>query len=328
MQDKNLVSELSEQQLNELLTYTPGFSQENIENIKRLSLEKITTKESPPRRRIPMKKIISLVAAAILLLATSTIIFAATTGGGLDQFLSRFNPSFGEFAIAPLYPAYTENQGIRIEAVGAQQIGAVVLVYVTLQDISGENRLTRHMIPDLEIYANGQIINGPRSSKRLNFDESTNTVYYEMRIAGEARMPRTDTLELIVRGIDCLEHDGQIRTPFRGEWLITVNTSYSIQPITWTDIPAGRLHIEYMSLTPFGAQIVGTHSYGDNPGERSFPFLDVRIELENRWRNVRLPGGGGGVWHDGFSFFISSNSPIDLDAVTAVIVNGERIQIP
>jgi len=336
---KNLLSQLSEEQLNELLTYTPDFSDTNLENIKRLSLEKVNASKKPARRRFPMKKITALIAAAVFLLATTTIIFAATVSGELEQFLSRFNPNFGEFAIAPLYPAYAENQGIRIEAVGAQQIGAVVLVYVTVQDISGENRITRHISPDLELYINGQIMNVSKSSRRLNFDRSTNTAYFEMRLVGEAGMPRADTIKLVTSRIQCFQHSGPIRTVVEGAWSITVNTSdLGIQPITWVDVVAGGLYIEYMSLTPFGLQLVGTHSYGmgglqlDGPYSHvgaGFPTLDVSLELENRRRDVSIAGGSsGGVGDDSFIFHVSSNSPIDIDAVVAVIVNGVRVLVP
>jgi len=320
---KNPISELSDEQLDELLAYTPSFSEKNLENIKRLSLEKM--KESPVKRRISMKKIAVMAVAAALFLLTSSVIFA--TGGGLEHFLARFNTSFGEFAIAPIYPAYAESQGIRIEAVGAQQIGNVVLVYIAMQDITGENRLTRHMLPDLEIYVDGQIMNGPRTSRRLEFNNATNTSYFETQIVGEAGMPRADTIELITKSIMCTEHEGQIRTPFRGEWSMTVNTSdLGIQPIVWTNVSVGNIHIEYMSLSPLGVQITGYHTYGtDFPRGMNSPFHDVRIELSNRLFNTRLPGGGGGIGQDSFSIFKFSESPIDMDAVTAIIFNVERI---
>jgi len=327
MLSKNLVSELSEEQLDELLAYTPDFTEKNLENIKMLSLKKLDSPEIPRRRTLSMRKVIAMAAAAIIILATSTGIFAAS--GGLEHFLARFNPSFGEFAIAPLYPAYAEDQGIRIEAVGAQHIGPVVLVYVIMQDISGENRLTRHMIPAIDIYVDGQIINGPSTSSPLNFDSSTNTVYFEMRIHDETGMPRADTLDLIINEIWCLEHTGRIQTPFTGEWQITVNTSdLGIQPITWTDVEAGNLSIEHISVNPFGVHVVGTHTYGTRPRGSDPVLSEVSIEFDNRWFNTRLVNGGLFGYDNRFYVFFFANSPIDIDAVSAVIVRGERFQVP
>ena len=327
MFSKKLISELSEEQLDELLTYTPVYSDANLENIKRLSLQKIKSDETPSRRKMSMRKVVAIIAAAVLVLATSTGIFAAS--GGLEHFLARFNPNFGEFAIAPLYPAYAEDQGIRIEVVGAQHIGPVVLVYVTMQDISGENRLTRFMIPAIDIYVDGQIINGPSTSSPLNFDKSTNTVYFEMRILYETGMPRADALDLIINEIWCLEHGGRIQTPFIGEWQITVNTSdLDIQPITWTDVEAGNLKIEQISVSPFGVYVFGIHTYGTRP-RGSDPILsEVSIEFNNRWFNTRLANGGLVGYDNRFSVFFFANTPIDIDAVSAVIVRGERFQTP
>jgi hypothetical protein len=321
MLPKNLISELSEEQLDELLAYAPSFSQKNLENIKRLSLEKLNPREN--RRRTSMKKLIAIVAAAVLFLITSSALFAAS--GGLEYFLARFNTNFGELAIAPLYPAYSEQQGIRIEAVGAQQIDHVVLVYVAMQDVSGENRLTQHMWPSLEIYIDGEIINGPGTSNRLEFDHSTNTLYFEKIIVGEVGMPWADTIELVANHIDCYGVSGPVRRVFEGEWRITVNSSdLGITPIVWENVTVGNIHIERMSLSPFGVQINGSHSYE----AASFPLLDTRIEFGNRLFRTKLPSGGGGIGYDWFSSFKFSQAPIDLDAVTAIIINGERIPTP
>ena len=253
----------------------------------------------------------------------NTTIFAATEG--LEAFLYRFNPNFGEFAIPPLEPAYAVSQGIRIEAVGAQQIGNVVLVYMTVQDISGENRLTRYMSADLEIFVDGEFINGPSTGRPLSFDSATNTRYFEIIMVGKAGMPKAENIELRVEQIICQEHPGPIRTVIEGDWSMIVNTSdLGFRPITWTNIPAGRFHYEYISLSPFGLQMVGSHSHD----MRNFPFFEVEIVLENRRRNLRLLGGGGGIGADTFSNFQFTDTPIDLDMVVAVIINGVRIQVP
>ena len=94
----NLVSKMTDEQLGELLRYTPGFSQKNLEKIKQLSLEKIKVKEIPDKRKMSMRKLAIIAVAAVFFLVTSTAVFAAT--GGLEQFLAHFNPNFGEFAVA------------------------------------------------------------------------------------------------------------------------------------------------------------------------------------------------------------------------------------
>ncbi|MCL2565209.1 MAG: hypothetical protein FWE24_05285 [Defluviitaleaceae bacterium] len=324
MLPKNLISELSDEQLDELLVYTPDFSQTNLDNIKRLSLEKLNTAEIPLKRKTSMRKL-TIIAAAILLLVTSTAVFATT--GGLEQFLARFNPNFGEFAIAPLYPAYAIDQGIRIEVVGAQQIDNVLLVYTIMQDVSGENRITRHMSPDFEFYVDGERMStGGGSGRPLHFDRTTNTSYTERILLGRDDMPKADTIELVINHINCFERSGPVHRAFEGEWVIEVNTSdLGIQPIVWIDVSVGNLYIEHMSLSPFGVQFLGTHTYGDIS---SFPHITVEIEFENRRRNYRFSSQGMGIGYDHFSLFSFADSPIDIDEVVAIIINGERIQAP
>jgi len=227
-----------------------------------------------------------------------------------------------------LNPAYAVDQDIRIEVVGAQVIDNVLLVYTIMQDISGENRITRHMSPDIEFFVDGvRMSTGASSGRRLRFDRSTNTSYTERILLGHDDMPKTDTIELVINHIHCFERSGPMRRAFVGEWVITVNASdLGIQPIVWTDVAVGNRNIEHMSLSPFGIRLSGTHTY-DTDDLASFPHLHVEIEFDGR-RNYGFSGSGGGFGSDCFSSFSFANSPIDLDSVTAVIINGERIAIP
>lgn len=301
---------------------------------------------------------LSVAAAAILIfVAISGTVYAAS--GGLDQFLSRFNPAFGALAIPPVEPAYAEDQGIRIEIVGAQQINNVVLSYMTMQDTTGENRLSEYTWADLEIYMDGQVVStGGMSTRRLHFDKATNTVYFEIRILGEIGIPRMELLEIGIHHINCnqssrhvrrfpeaegtvetgtvyietIEASGQVQRAVEGEWRIQVNTSEADnQVLIWTDIPAGDIHVEYMSLSPLGVQVVGTHLWVTDPSAADFDGgwrnFRIEIEVENRIRNIRPSSSGGGVGADDFDFFFFVDAPIDVPAVTAVIINGTRIPV-
>ena len=299
-----------------------AFSQINVdtEKLKR----RINTMNQKPIKRYSR---FSIAAAVVLVFVTlSATTYAAT--GGLDQFLSRFNPAFGALAIAPAEPAYAEDQGIRLEVVGAQQINNVVLVYVTMQDIAGENRLSRYKWPDLEIFMDGQVMHGPSSSRLLHFDRNNNTLYFERIIAGNIGIPRADTLEIGATSIiytgPGTAATGQMQTFAQGEWKMQINTSdVGAKVLTWTDIPAGDVHIEYMSLSPLGVQIAAGYIDPDSPWGWETP--QIEIEVEGRWRNIRPSGSGGGGLADDFEIFYSVSSPIDVEAVTAVIVNGTRI---
>ena len=283
------------------------------------SLAKVEQSMECKKIKRPMGFSMAAVVIAILIAVSGT---AYATSGRLGDFLSRFNPNFGEFAIAPLEAAYTIDEGIRIEVVGAQQIGNVVLVYVSMQDISGENRLTRHHMPDMEIYVDGRMMSGG-STRRLSFDSSTNSSYFEMIIFGEAGMPRMYALELVANSILCLRHSGQLQRLTEGYWRVIASTSdMGIEPITWMSVWAGDIYIEYMSLTPFGLQLSGRGEV-----DPASVWHETEVELRNRRRNIRFTGGGGGFAPDEFNAFWHVSSPIDLDAVEAVIFNGERILI-
>jgi hypothetical protein len=324
MYKQSIISELSENQLDLMKTYVPNFSDENLERIKQLSLARINSKNKQSKKKHSFKRVLVIAAAVVLLLATATTVFAAT--GRLEQFLSRFNPNFGVLAIAPLYPAFAEDQGILIEAVGAQQIDHVVLVYVTMQDISGEKRLNRHMMPALMIRVDGQVMNGPSSGRWLKFDRSTNTQHYEMIIVGEVGMPNMTEIEVFTNRIEEFSRSGQVPVAFEGNWEILVNTSdLGIQPIKWLDVTVDNLLIEYISLSPFGVQIDGF----DLCDQLIFPNFDVIIEFENQQsKQLSSWATGGGSSDNGFSIFAFSDAPISLDTVTAIIINGERLSVP
>ncbi len=157
---------------------------------------------SAPRR---VHRLMALVAAMSALLIISA---AAATLGGFDWFIEKFNPSFGEI-VEPV-EAYCEDQGIRMEVIGAQKYDNRAIVYLSLRDISGQNRLTEQtdfrdgfsvtMNPRAQ-ETTGQVgeVNTASFSwrqKLLYFDEDTNTGYYEFNIAADPDTPLSDPLEL------------------------------------------------------------------------------------------------------------------------------------
>jgi len=79
MSNKDLIPELTEEQLDELLTFTPAFSEQNLANIKARSFEKINHKEKPIMKKSTIRRSFSTVAAACLVLVfTGITVFAAT----------------------------------------------------------------------------------------------------------------------------------------------------------------------------------------------------------------------------------------------------------
>ena len=268
-----------------------------------------------------------------LIAAASILIFIGLSGtvyglgGGLDNFLNRFQPPFMEFPIAPLYPAYAQDQGIRIEVLGAQQFGNIVLLHYTIQDITGENRLTRYMWADFYL-ENDPGLGGAGSRRRLNFDSATNTVYFESIIRGDLDTPVENPLEIVATDIMDTQFAGRMQTLASGEWRMQVNTEdTSFQVIDWHDITIqeGQFYIEHMRLTPMGVQILAT-TYDPNVG--SSPTDNLNVTIETTGRNIRPRTASGGFWQTGFDMFMDTQRPVPVEDVTAIIVNGTRVPTP
>jgi len=299
----------------------------------RVDTEGLKTKMENLQNTKPKRRKISFAAAiAAVLILTAITATVGATGIGLPQFLSRFNPAFGEFAIPPEYPAYDVQDGIRIEVIGAQQIGNVVLAYITMQDETGQNRMSLDTWPDMEIYRDGEAVSGGSSTRRLHYDSANNRVYFEKIIYGEVGVPRPDTLELVVSSIlymgggngqlqrieVLLEDDVDDGNTNIG-WRIQVNTSDAGEYITWSDIQAGDMYIENMVLTPMGITIEGRYWNARN--------MRIGFEIRGRRRNMRIHGSSGAFGADGFKVSHGVSSPIDVAAVTAVYINNVRIEV-
>lgn len=157
-------------------------------------------KDTPQRPRLRISA-----AAAIVMSALFVITAAAATLGSFDWLTEKINPDFGAI-IEPVEEACEDN-GIRMEVIGAQKYGNAAIVYLSLQDVSGKNRLTENTS-----FQDGFSVKMDRGSKDnqekevlcgmgysekiLSFDRETNTIYYEFNITGAGNSPISDPLTL------------------------------------------------------------------------------------------------------------------------------------
>lgn len=147
-------------------------------------------------------------AVAIVMSMVLVVTVTAAILGNFDWFIEKFNPSFGR-VIEPV-EAHSEDQGIRMEVIGAQKYDNKAIVYLSLQDVTGQNRLTGQtefrdgfgvkMNRQTQEMA-GQVSEIVESSvswsqKMLYFNEDTNTVYYEFNITADPDSPLAAPLEL------------------------------------------------------------------------------------------------------------------------------------
>ncbi|HWQ75456.1 MAG TPA: hypothetical protein VN441_09090 [Syntrophomonas sp.] len=170
--------------------------------VKRRLHEEISGAASPPLRA---RRTIS-VAAAAAILAVLAVTATAAALGGFDWFIEKFHPPFS--AIVEPVEVSCEDQGIRMEVIGAQKYENKAIVYLSLRDISGQNRLTEQtdfrdgfsVKQSQKIQEeNGQgedisVGSLALGTKMLYFDEETNTLYYEFNITSD--LPLSDPLEV------------------------------------------------------------------------------------------------------------------------------------
>ncbi len=141
MDNKNLISELSDEQIDALLTYVPLFEEQNKENIKAIAFEKISNNRANNKRFSYKKSALSaLIAVAILV--SSSLVVAAALGVDLGQiFNSFFNP---EVANVIDVEQIAEQEGIEIKLISAYSDGSQAYAMLEMKDRKG-NRLSDNM---------------------------------------------------------------------------------------------------------------------------------------------------------------------------------------
>lgn len=146
------------------------------------------------------------IATAIVMSVALVVGAAAAALGSFDWFIEKFNPDFGK-VVEPV-EVYSEDQGIRMEVIGAQKYDNMAIVYLSIQDVTGENRLTERtdFKDGFSVKMNQQkqkttkgvdeVVSESVSwrQKKLYFDEDTNTIYYEFQITADPRTPLADPL--------------------------------------------------------------------------------------------------------------------------------------
>lgn len=161
--------------------------------------------DMPARRRKRWTRpTIAAIVMSFVLVASAT----AASLGDFDWFIQRFNPDFGKI-VEPV-GVYSEDNGIRMEVIGAQKYENRAIVYLSLQDRTGQNRLTEQTeFRDgftVKMHAEAKVVTSDGDEfltsslswkkKMLYFNTDTNTIYYEFNITSDPNSPLADPLEL------------------------------------------------------------------------------------------------------------------------------------
>jgi hypothetical protein len=132
----------------------------------------------------------SLIAASIaLMMLVGGSVYAAAGLGIIELgIFSRF--------VDPI-EMYVIDQGIRVDVIGAQQFGNIGLVYLSVQDVSGQNRLAEDSLifpilssTESESMGTSRMI----TSHLIHFDTVLNKLYFQLEFQQDVSMSRTLTL--------------------------------------------------------------------------------------------------------------------------------------
>jgi len=151
----------------------------------------------------PRKRVGLLAVALIAVMMLAGTVYAAVNMGVFERFMAEHNPDFGQ-VVSPV-EMYTIDQGIRVDIIAAQQFGNNAIMYVSVRDISGQNRVTPYasITPVLRTtFSEDRLgfgsING--SMEALYFNQETNTAYFQIEFHQDT--PFTDVMELIIHNIE------------------------------------------------------------------------------------------------------------------------------
>jgi len=340
-------------------------------------------------------KLPTVAAAIFIFVILSVTAYAAVGGFGFIR--SILDSPFIDYAVEQLEPVYAEDQGIRIEILAAEQIDDIILIYMTLQDVSGESfapynwnpaihdammtmsdevemddGTTRswgvayrnpenyaerfrfiggHAWPDWEIYIDGvrTLAPGAGMGQVIHYDEETRTFYLEQIFSAFSGLdiPNTDTLTLasdrihisysyeLIENIDPNSYGAIVfyNETVKGDWVFQVNVSDTDHPVlTWEDVTLslerGDYHFDYIRLSPFGIRGTSTRSLS----ALFQNWFSIEIEIAGGENIIAGPGGGGNSFHWHASLLLVEDRLIDVlidvDAVTAIIIDGYRLEIP
>lgn len=162
---------------------------------------------------------------AMFLLLSGTIVAAKL--GSFGWLMETFNPRYRE-VVEPV-EAFCEDNNIRLEIIAAQKYENTAVVYLSLQDTSGQKRLTEKsdfsdtlkvatVSPQKTSSSKDEVISSFSVSKKLLFfDTENNKLYYEFYINADGDSPLADELQIGAKIInfDYRPYEGEIQLKSR-----------------------------------------------------------------------------------------------------------------
>jgi len=172
----NRYSELTDGQVDNLLQYAPAFSEELSENIK----NRFYSKTSNKRKSVSMRRIVIVAVLAASLLSACVLAYA-----GVLDLSSIYNLVFGDNAeyisqYGTILDGGNESNGIKLNLLSAIKDDTKLIVFFSLTDLTGSNRLGERM--EIRDWLLDQGHGG--NCSLINFDEDTQTASFMITSIG------------------------------------------------------------------------------------------------------------------------------------------------
>jgi len=171
----------------------------------RSTLHESNKQENNKNHVFRKRRFAPLIAAVVAVVALSTSALAYSLGG-FDWFIERVNPAFAE-VVEPVM-IYTEDQGIKLTVLGAQTFDNTAIMYLSVEDMTGQNRLTQSTNLMAWIRIDERTSDneegdempgfgfGYGGAELIYFDEVTGIAYFEARYVSDTTIPNPLTFSI------------------------------------------------------------------------------------------------------------------------------------
>lgn len=251
-----------------------------------------------------------------------------------EETLQRINAPLAEI-IEPIF-GYTEYQGVRMTLIGARRFNNELLIYLSLQDTTGENRITDTTC--FQGFSFGDmpaigLVPGNFSATtiiypQIYFDEETNMSYHKILLYVRTAVPNILTLTF---SDILLEDTGTATKVLKGNWQVTANmenlSNTPTQRITREIHVSNRIFTSF-TLSPLGLQATGHYlndaSLADFAGYNPQP----NVYIETAHGLIPIRNFSSGRFHRNFEMqWLTAPAPLNMETVTAIILDGYRIPV-
>ena len=153
------------------------------------TLERKVKESMRERKHTPRRKVVTFLAASIALMVLVAGSVSAAAGLGLfDRFITQHTPEFMEI-VEPIEQSVSID-GISTNVIAAQMFGNQAIIYLSMRDISGQNRITE----DTYFIMGGMF----GISQMIYFDEVLDTAYFELAITTDSVQDYLDLSNILL----------------------------------------------------------------------------------------------------------------------------------